>query len=104
MSKFIDKERFVKIGRDTLCGDSFMRLKFNNDLLFYKWMLDQGIYEFKGGVEEAFELTWDFHRHLWNRRESGCATDLELAALETFEEFSSQYMDYMNDEDEEAGD
>lgn len=36
---FIEKEKFVKIGRDTLCEDSFMRLKFNNDLLFYKMNL-----------------------------------------------------------------
>ncbi len=101
MSKFIDKERFVKIGRDTKCDDSFMRLKFNNDLLFYRQMLDQGIAEFKGGVEEAFELTWDFHKHLFDRRESGVATELEITALETFEEFASQYM---NGEDNEAGD
>lgn len=102
MSEFIDKEKFVKAGcYRTICDDSSMRLNFNNDLLFYKWMLDQGITEFKGGVREGFELTWDFHRHLWNRRESGCATELEISALEAFEAFTSQYMD---DEDYEAGD
>lgn len=102
MGKFIDKEKFVEIGcYSAWCGDDTARLKFNNDMLFYKWMLDQGITEFKGGIEEALEITWDFHKHLWNRRESGCATELELAALEQFELFTSQYMD---DEDDEAGD
>lgn len=100
MKGFINKERFVEVGCDmSVVEDEMMRIKFNNDLLFYKWMLDQGITEFTGGVREAFEITWDFHRHLFDRKEAGVATDLELKALEQFELFIGNYID-----DDEAGD
>lgn len=100
MKGFVSKEKFVEVGCDmSMAEDEMMRLKFNNDLLFYKWMLDQGITEFTGGVKEAFEITWDFHRHLFNRKEAGVATKLELAALEQFELLVSNYID-----NDEAGD
>lgn len=100
MKGFINKDKFVEVGCDySMAEDETMRLKFNNDLLFYKWMLDQGITEFTGGVKEAFEITWDFHRHLFDRKEAGVATKLELAALEQFELFIGNYID-----DDEAWD
>jgi len=100
MKEFVSKEKFVEVGCDmSMAEDEMMRLKFNNDLLFYKWMLDQGITEFTGGVKEAFEITWDFHNHLYNRKKAGVATDLELAALEQFDILVSNYID-----DDEAGD
>lgn len=103
MSEFISKEKFVKFGCDySIEEDETMRLRFNNDLLFYKWVLDNGITEFTGGLKEAYELTWDFHRHLYNRKEAGIATKLELAALEQFETFTSSSL--FDDEDDEAGD
>lgn len=103
MSEFISKEKFVKAGCEySIEEDESMRLKFNNDLLFYKWILDQGITEFTGGLKEAYELTWDFHRNLYDRKETGIATKLELAALEQFEIFTSSPL--FNDEEKEAGD
>jgi hypothetical protein len=102
--QFIDREVFVTCGMEmSIVSDETMNLKTNNDLMFYGWMLKKGITEITGGVKESFELTWEFHKELFDKREAGTITDRERQALETFEDFMDNY-EVLFDQGDEAGD
>lgn len=100
----ISKEEFVDaLMNGCLCpNDEIVNKKFNNDLVFYKMMLDKGITKFEGGAKEGFEITYDLHMELLEQSKVRELTDQEQGMLDAFFEFLK--CSYVFDQDEETGD
>ena len=86
MKRFTSKKDYLKnfAQFEGLVDDDLVRDKTNNDILFYKWMLDKGITRFKGGYREALVLTWRFYKDLTKKVKSGVASKMEIRCLEQF--------------------
>lgn len=86
MEKIISKERFVNgfMNLATFNADELTNLKFNNDIVFYKRLLDKGITHFEGGAREGFELTYEIHMELYEESKVRTLTDQEEKMLDTF--------------------
>lgn len=105
MEKIISKERFVNGFMRNFAGpDEIVNKKFNNDLVFYKMMLDKGIDHFEGGAREGFAITYDLHMELMEQSKVRTLTAQEEQMLDTFLELLNGCSWIFEEADEEDSD